>query len=96
MQELEKKIKALFSTFDDPDVSVREDGEYIHIIVSNMYEPPRFKTPLSFIEGMMEIAKLCGKTELTIDYEISHSGCETCDYGSEYGYEFKAWNREDV
>lgn len=90
--ELTKQITNLFECVET--VAVRDNKVYI--TVADMYDPPRFIRPFSFLTGMMEIAKLCGKTELTIEDTISEGGCETCDFGSSYGYEFVAWNKEDV
>jgi len=92
--ELTEQITNLFKCVETVEVAVRDNKVYI--TVADMYDPPQFIAPHSFLTGMMEIAKLCGKTELTIDGTISKGGCETCDFGSSYGYEFIAWNKEDV
>lgn len=55
--------------------------------VTQMYSSPlnkSFKTLKAFSE-------LFGTDTVDVYDDISHQGCETCDYGSSYGYAIRVW-----
>lgn len=73
---------------------------YFEIEVGSMYERPALS---AFV--IVAIADLFGTKDVNVDgYDVS--GCETCDYGSDYGHrievknatknvaEFEAWWKE--
>ena len=66
---------------DNVDVEVRfcEDG--IRIEVTRMYDPPG----LSF-EKLSKLAEFFGTDRVGDEEFIREGGCETCDYGSKYGF----------
>lgn len=93
---LEVAIRALYNQGygDGLNVSCQErDGKW-YVTVVKEYDAPSFKD-MSFLVGMQKIAEVLGCKNLDIEDNISRSGCETCDWGSEYGYRFVAWNDED-
>lgn len=96
LKELESQIKDLFEEgfLDDPKIELTgKPGDY-SLTVSAMYEPPKFKNGTSFLNGLTAIRDILGTQEFdTLDY-IRSGGCPTCDYGSEYGYVFMAWDKE--
>lgn len=82
-QELSKAFKAnldsIFTKVDNCVISA--SGDHVYLKVWNMYSSPEigFATLLSLSEAF-------GTTKINVD-GFSASGCETCDYGSEYGHE---------
>lgn len=66
----------------DADVKVEAYGDGYKLIVSQMYE----YLPLKF-SHLEKLAEIFGTKEFTVN-NWSHSGCETCDYGSRYTHEF--------
>jgi hypothetical protein len=70
------------------------EGEYpaYRITISQMYEAP---IPAQFDGNILAFYKAVeaavGANNLSLSEEIERRGCETCDHGSEYGWEFLAW-----
>lgn len=60
-------------------------GEGFEIDFTEMYEAPK----LSF-KMMQELSTLFGTKEIDFD-DVSQGGCETCDYGSKYGYTIQVY-----
>lgn len=61
------------------------DTKYNRIAIydSQMYECPELQ-----FHTLVELSELFGSEEITTDMDyIVRRGCETCDYGSDYGYE---------
>ena len=67
-------------------INHKELGDGFEIIFAQMYSPPT----LSF-DNMLEISEYFGTKEIDFNNSISTSGCETCDYGSFYGYEIEVY-----
>jgi hypothetical protein len=82
-EEIRNKINELWSEeYDKPDevmVSIYEDK--IDIQMSSMYDPPCLSFAL-----LMAMADFFGTRNINDDDRYSSSGCETCDYGSDYGF----------
>lgn len=51
-----------------------------------MYEKPE----LNF-DKLMQLSEIFGTREIDVD-DYSEGGCETCDYGSDYGHEIQIYN----
>jgi hypothetical protein len=60
-----------------------KDGFEVHI--SKMYLDHIIGLNL---DRLMQLAELFGTTSIDVD-NYSDSGCETCDYGSAYGYDLQ-------
>lgn len=59
------------------------NGEVVtyHITMSSMYEAPMLN-----LYYMVELSKVFGTMNINDDDRFSWMGCETCDYGSSYGF----------
>ena len=57
-----------------------------------MYESPELKDDMSLLIAMQKIAETLGFKDMDVPHKHSQLGCETCDYWSEYGWTFIAWN----
>jgi hypothetical protein len=83
--------------YNDGEVEVVPLGDERYLItITQMYETPlpeRFKgNLLEFFEAVKNIVDC---NFLQLKDEISEGGCETCDYGSKYGWSFIASNRKE-
>lgn len=65
---------------DAPDIDVDMRKDSIDLKVSAMYEAPG----LSF--AILKQLSAFFETDNIHDERFDHSGCETCDYGSDYGF----------
>lgn len=50
-----------------------------------------YSRPELNLDKLIELSKLFGATEIDVD-DYSQSGCDTCDYGSDYGHEIQVYN----
>ena len=81
IDEVRKKILSLWSTPpENLNVITGRDGSW-EIEISNMYSAPG----LAFRQ-LFELSKFFGTQNVNTDSSFSHGGCETCDYGSKYGF----------
>lgn len=62
------------------DIQKNEDKE-VRLKISKMYEAPGLN-----LQVLMALAEFFGTKHINDDDRFSHGGCETCDYGSEYGF----------
>ena len=65
---------------NQPEFKVEILKNCVEIEVSNMYESPS----LSF-DKLSQLSEFFGTRNIS-DSKFSNSGCETCDYGSSYGF----------
>ena len=63
--------------------------ECIKITVEKMYYKPDVR--VGTLELLQGISEATGMKDVNTE-EICEPGCETCDYGSSYGYEFYCFN----
>lgn len=87
-QEIKDKVYELLdpatSCFREAEVTVKQNNTYISIKIGAMYSAPK---PAGGIVGFfMELSEFFGTKKIDMG-SFEHSGCETCDYGSEYGFE---------
>lgn len=59
---------------------ISADHDLIEIKYHKMYEAPTLN-----LEGLLAIGALFGTKSVDVD-NYANGGCETCDYGSEYGH----------
>ena len=86
-EEIEKKVKEIWTCPEDDDwnepekinVSIGKDN--IKIEVSSMYESPPLNLPI-----LMQLADFFETKNINDDDRFGYGGCETCDYGSSYGF----------
>lgn len=65
----------------DPKITVTQTDSYVRIKLEAMYSQPG----LSFAH-MKRLADYFGTDNINDDDRFSEDGCETCDYGSSYGF----------
>lgn len=79
--EIFAKAEAANSDVDAPDtITVMTYPNLIRIELSSMYEPPSMN--FGIVKGISEYFE----TENINSDQFSWGGCETCDFGSSYGY----------
>ena len=87
-QRTEQEIKDFFANFggdskyykfEVDDVRISPDEYYVEF--GQMYDAPDWN-----FDKLIEVAIFFGTTNINVS-DIHHGGCETCDYGSFYGYE---------
>lgn len=79
---IDRIIAKVQSLWPDATVKVEKDKlGAVDITLSAMYEPP----PLN-LQLLMQLAEFMGTKNINDDYRFGHAGCETCDYGSSYGF----------
>ncbi len=62
-------------------VKVVRGAGYLDISIGQMYESPGFS--FAHLEGL---AKFFDTKNVETESEFRYGGCETCDFGSEYGF----------
>lgn len=86
-QEIMDKVEKIYSKSYDfyvaapADVKVVVYRDSIGITLSAMYGAPSLNLPI-----LMEFAEFFETKNINDDDRFNRSGCETCDYGSEYGF----------
>lgn len=84
IEEIEAKVNELFLCAADKDletdVTKYPDGS-IRIWVSAMYESPGRD-----LKKIIALGKYLGTMNIEDDGSIIEKGCNTCDYGSKYGF----------
>lgn len=78
--------KYLWQKFDI-EIIKQTDKELL-FEASHMYDWSDWK--VSF-QQLREFAKEFGTDDIDMYEEIRESGCETCDYGSRYGFALRIW-----
>lgn len=74
------------SNYRDAKCRINVIGNEILITYGQMYESPT----LNFA-SLIKLSELFGTQEIDVD-DYAHSGCDTCDYGSDYGHEISIKN----
>ena len=64
-----------------PEIKVSCWEDRVDITISQMYESPRFN-----LELLMGLANFFETMNINDDDRFADRGCETCDYGSSYGF----------
>lgn len=79
--------KSLWPDLEDDGitVSISDREERVDITVSKMYESPHLN-----LDILMQLAEFLGTKNINDDDRFSNEGCETCDYGSSYGFTLTA------
>lgn len=83
--EIVDKVKEIWNDIPDSSygntIDVTQTDSYVRIKLEAMYSPPG----LSFAH-MKRLSEYFGTDNINDDDRFSESGCETCDYGSSYGF----------
>lgn len=70
-------------TYEPTQVKVLSNTDtYVRVRISRMYDAPG----LSF-ERIQKIATVFNTKNVETNSEFSYEGCESCDYGSSYGFD---------
>lgn len=86
-EEIEKKVRELWASdklddfLNEGTLQVEIEPNKVSITLAQMYEPPG----LSFAQ-LMSLAEFFGTKNINDDDRFGEAGCETCDYGSSYGF----------
>lgn len=83
-EEILAKLEEVFQCdrIDQPKFEItRRADDAIELQIGKMYDAPN----LSF-ERLDAVARFFDTKNVETESEFSHGGCETCDYGSEYGF----------
>lgn len=64
------------------DVNVRRSGGRVDLSIAQMYERPKLR-----FEDINKLAEFFDTLNIETGSEFGSGGCETCDWGSEYGFE---------
>jgi hypothetical protein len=92
-QEIINKVQAIFNAEHAKNyfmgwksegcVSVEKNTQKeVKVTISCMYEAP----PSPTLDVLMQLAEFFGTKNINDDDKFANGGCETCDYGSSYGY----------
>jgi len=86
-EEIMAKLRELWSDANakaysrDETFTVTRGKGHIDLRVANMYESPG----LDFAK-LVALSKFFDTMNVETESEFRYGGCETCDYGSEYGF----------
>lgn len=81
-----KNILVKNSIYENVYCKINKISEGYEISYGMMYDPPQ----LGFSQ-LMELSKLFGTEDINVD-NYSVGGCESCDYGSDYGHTIQITN----
>lgn len=84
-KELENKVKEIFTDADSVGVTLYKDE--VRIEIAAMYEVPGRDLP-----KLIKLSEILGTTDINEGRTFDMEGCDTCDYGSNYGVELVAPN----
>lgn len=79
--DVAKEIPELSNFPDDIEIETNKPG-YVCFSVTAEYSPPAF-----CYFHLQKLSDLFGTQNISLGDNVDISGCETCDYGSKYGYE---------
>lgn len=85
-KEIEESVKKIFKY---STIEIRHSGDSVYVKVTQMYDKPQHGMGLR--EMVHKMCEAVGHEEMEEYDEIHESGCDTCDYGSCYGTEFRFW-----
>lgn len=81
-QDILNKVKELWPGNVSIDITFK--GNIVYIELSAMYSAPG----LTF-KQLLELSKFFNTDKIDDNDKINQPGCETCDYGSQYGFTLK-------
>lgn len=66
---------------DVDNIEVDTYGEGVHISLSSQYDPPEFSFSI-----LKKVSKFFETDNIDSENDIRQRGCDSCDYGSRYGF----------
>lgn len=91
MKSDEEIVANIKKIYHGANVEISHVGDDVYVRVTQMYDAPQHN--LSMLEFAKRMVEAVGMDDFCENEDINNSGCETCDYGSSYGTEFKFFNR---
>lgn len=79
--QVRAKVSELWPDLKDETVEVQIGDDYVRIKLYQMYEAPGLK-----LSHLMALCEFFGTKNID-DERFSQNGCDTCDYGSRYGFD---------
>lgn len=81
--EILAKANAIWPSneWDHQKITVAAADNCVRITVARMYEPAGLS-----LANLMDLAEFFGTKAINDDDRFNNGGCETCDYGSSYGF----------
>lgn len=82
-EEITAKVHEVWNenTYEKLNVEIRRNGNYIDIVMEKMYS-----APILTFSKLHKMALYFDTMNVETESEFNHSGCDTCDYGSSYGF----------
>lgn len=80
-EEIESEVKRIWAGSEPDGIEITQSGEGWNLRLSSMYEPPG----LGF-SHLSELAEFFDTKNIGDADRFNEGGCETCDYGSSYGF----------
>lgn len=94
-EEIETEMKRIWGNaeYDErlDNVKVERSKKHVDIQLSSMYHKPG----LTFSQ-IEQIAAFFNTKNVETESEFSYSGCESCDYGSSYGFVLRVRDGDPV
>jgi hypothetical protein len=79
---VEEAWKEDYERYTKPEIDVEvKEPEWVRITLKRMYDAPG----LTFTH-LMKLSEFFGTTHINDPDRFSNGGCDTCDYGSSYGF----------
>ena len=81
-------IISVFGNTETLDIKLHSDHleTILFITIGNQYEAPQVT-----FANLLKLSEYFGTTVIDVD-DYANSGCETCDYGSDYGHDITIKN----
>lgn len=90
-EEIVAKLKAMWPHADggwgDEGIRVQRHGSNLYLRVTKMYDWDTEEIPVLTFDKRQELSLFFNTMNVETSDEIRNGGCETCDYGSQYGIE---------
>jgi len=80
-EEIVQFIKEIYKEDVPDEITVSKEKDHVEITIADMYSSPE----LSF-STLLKISEFFGTQNINDDDRFSEFGCDTCDYGSSYGF----------
>lgn len=81
-EEIKKKVNEIFEfAYYDAEIEITINKSYVDLRISQEYTKPT----LAF-KQLNALAKFFDTLNVETESEFSNGGCDTCDYGSSYGF----------
>ena len=92
-EQIKKEMADIFNTesYTHFECEIRREEGSVFVKITTMYDQPEHN--LSMVEFARRMVDAVGADEMEEYDSFDSAGCETCDYGSCYGTEFRFWKK---